>query len=122
MSKPPDEPCEGRIDVECSTGVWVLTLYGEHDVATQPTLREQLELVGEAGGAVLVDLSHARFIDSTVISSLARYRQQARDPARFGLVAPARYQGSHLIEVIGIGTVIPVYPTRDRAIAALTER
>jgi anti-sigma B factor antagonist len=115
-------PRGGRIDVECLAGVCVLTLHGEHDVSTHSALREQLEYVGQAGGPIVVDMSPAEFIDSTVIGALARHRRQADNAGAFALVAPSSYQGSHLVEVIGIGTVIPVYPTRAQAIAALTNR
>ena len=46
----PDSPSEcGRIDVERTQGIWVLTLRDDHDVSTQPSLREQLEMVAHAG-------------------------------------------------------------------------
>jgi anti-sigma B factor antagonist len=99
--------------------VWVLTLHGEHDVSTQQTLREQLEHVHRAGGPVVVDLSHATFIDSTVIGALVRRRSEDDDPTTFVLVAPTHYQGTRLIELLGIGTTFPIYPTREAAIAAL---
>ncbi len=120
MSEPPDEPREGRIDVQCIAGVWVLTLHGEHDISTQPALREQLELVGRAGGPIVVDLAHATFIDSTVISAIAAERpDDDHEPLTLVIVAPTNYQGTHLIQLIGIGRAIPVYQTRGAAIAAL---
>ena len=119
MGDSPDDQRDGWIDVGCSDGVRVLTLHGEHDVSTQPTLREELELVGQASGPVVVDMSHATFIDSTVLSALAQHRQQVRAPATFAVVAPTGYQGSRLVELLGLGTLIPVYPTRADAIAAV---
>ena len=56
--------------MECRYGVWVLTLHGEHDVSTEPSLAEELERVAAAGGPVVVDLSDAQFIDSSILRVL----------------------------------------------------
>jgi len=71
MSEPgaPDLP-DSRIDVESRAGVWLLSLHGEHDIATQPSLREQLGHVRAAGGRIVVDLSGAGFVDSAIIGAL----------------------------------------------------
>ena len=122
MTERRDEPCEGRIDVECSARVWVLTLHGEHDISTQPTLREQLDFVYEAGGPVVVDLAHATFIDSTLLGAIAADWQGDGDEAvRLVLVAPTNYEGSRLIELVGVGRTIPVYPSRAGTVAALAD-
>src|SRR5690242_12314768 len=113
------EPASGRIDVERSRGVWVLTLHGDHDLSTQAALREQLKLVTDAGGPIVVDLSHATFVDSTVIGALALAASSEGQPgARLTLVAPANYVGTRMVELVGIGSRIPVYRTRTEAITA----
>jgi anti-anti-sigma factor len=95
----------------------VITPHGEHDISTQALLRGEIDRVREAGGPLVVDLSRARFIDSTVIGALVLAWQQGG--GNFALVAPTNYEGTRLVELIGIGSVIPVYPTRGAAIAAL---
>lgn len=52
-------PAESRIEVVCRGDVWIVTLHGEHDVATRPSLEEELGRVAAAGGPVVVDLSPA---------------------------------------------------------------
>ena len=37
------------------------------DIATQPSLREKLGHVRAAGGPIVVDLSGAGFVDSTIV-------------------------------------------------------
>jgi len=109
----------GRVDVERSRGVWVLTLRGDHDVATQPSLREQLALVTDAGGPIVVDLSRATFIDSTVIAALAlaaNVDKQTSSP--LSLVAPTNYVGTRMVDLVGVGSTIPVYRTRTAAVGA----
>lgn len=119
MNEPPARPSKPCVEVERCGAAWVITLHGEHDVSTQSLLRGQLDRVREAGGPIVVDLSRARFIDSTVIGALVlAWQQRGGDLA---LVAPTNYDGTRLVELIGIGSVIPVYPARDAAIASLGE-
>ena len=110
-------PRDGRIDVERSRGVWILTLHGDHDISTQASLREQLGLVADAGGPIVVDLSHASFVDSTVIGALAAGADQGGVPLT--MVAPANYVGTRMVELVGIGTKVPVFRTRAEAVTAL---
>jgi anti-sigma B factor antagonist len=113
------QPASGRIDVEQSNGVWFLTLHGDHDVSTRPILHRELELVRRAGGPVVVDLSRATLIDSTVIGAIGLAGAgEGRAAAPLALVAPANYVGTKMIELVGIGSRTPVYPTRARAMAA----
>ena len=119
LNEPPAIPSKPRVDVERCGSAWLITLQGEHDISTQALLRSELGRVREAGGPLVVDLSRARFIDSTVIGALVLAWQQGG--GGFALVAPANYEGTRLVELIGIGSVIPVYPTLGAAMAALGE-
>jgi anti-sigma B factor antagonist len=108
---------EGRIDVELSRDVWILTVRGDHDISTQASLREQLELVADAGGPIVVDLSHASFVDSTVIGALAAAVADQDGPP-LTMVAPDNYVGTRMVELVGIGTKVPVFRTRAEAVTA----
>ena len=116
---PDSQSAGGRIDVERLGGVWVLTLHGDHDVSTQPSLREQLQLVSDAGGPIVVDLSRATLIDSTVIGAIALASTcDERAGAALTVVAPANYIGTRMVELVGIGRTVPVYRTRAEAVTA----
>jgi len=119
VNEPPARPSQPRVEVERCGSAWLITPHGEHDISTHALLRGELERVREAGGPLVVDLSRARFVDSTVIGALVLAWQQGG--GNFALVAPTNYEGTRLVELIGIGSVIPVYPTRAAAIAALGE-
>jgi anti-anti-sigma factor len=56
----------------------VLRLDGELDVATVPLLQEQLDRATRAGGAVVIDLTGLRFIDSSGLHLLVRAEEQLR--------------------------------------------
>ena len=117
LNEPPARPCKPRVEVERCGAAWVITPHGEHDISTQSLLRGELDRVREAGGPIVVDLSRAGFIDSTVIGALVLAWQEGGGD--FALVAPTNYEGTRLVELIGIGSVIPVHPTRGAAIASL---
>ena len=46
----------GEVIVDRVEGAWVLTLRGEHDLSTNPSLRDELERAFDRGSTVIVDL------------------------------------------------------------------
>jgi len=101
----PDLP-DSRIDVESRTGVWLLSLHGEHDLASQPSLREQLGYVRAAGGPIVVDLSAAGFVDSTIVGALL---DCADSGAALFVVAPPGSAGRRLAELVRLEDAVPVH-------------
>jgi DNA-directed RNA polymerase specialized sigma24 family protein/anti-anti-sigma regulatory factor len=93
-------------------GVWVVAVVGEHDQSTTQLLAEQTRRVWPAGSRVVVDLSAATFVDSSVILWLLRMRRAlaatGHPPLRVVMAAPATAAGRtfellspHLRETIG---------------------
>jgi len=109
---------EGSIFVECRFGVWILTMHGEHDVSTQPSLAEELEHVADAGGPVVIDLSDAEFIDSSILRALVGAAGRYGDDG-LAVVAPAGREPLRLVQLMGIDTVLHVYETCEAAIEAI---
>ena len=107
MSEPgvPDLP-DSRIDVESRAGVWLLSLHGEHDIATQPSLREQLGHVRAAGGPIVVDLSGASFVDSTIVGALL---ECAEGGSAVSAVAPPESAARRLADLVRMADALPVY-------------
>jgi anti-anti-sigma regulatory factor len=100
--------------------VRVLALRGEHDLSTRLDLRAQLERAYEVGDPLAVDLSQATFVDSTVLGVIvASYRERAVDAPPVAIVVADNYPGTRLVELIGVGSVIPTYRTRAAAVRAL---
>jgi anti-anti-sigma factor len=106
------------IVVEQVGAIRVVALIGEHDIGTlnrlQTTLREAV-----SAGPVLVDLSDCRFIDSSSLAVLFHASQQVPS-ARFAVVAPAGSEPARLLSLVAFGQVVPVYDTRDAALAAVS--
>ena len=110
-------PAESRIEIVCRGGVWIVSLHGEHDIATRPSLEQELEHVAAAGGPVVVDLSPASFLDSSVIRALAGPRGGAGSrPAVTAVVAPAATFAGRLAALVGLDTIVQVYETLEGAL------
>jgi anti-sigma B factor antagonist len=101
---------DSRIDVENRAGVWVLSLHGEHDLATQPSLREQLQHVRAAGGPIVVDLSPTTFVDSTIIGALIESAAdlEPNEPGVFAVTPPGS-AARRLCDLVGLGDALPVH-------------
>ena len=52
---------------------------GEHDLGTVSRVREALGAAAADGKAVLVDLSSATFVDSSILGALLEARREARE-------------------------------------------
>jgi anti-anti-sigma factor len=90
----------GEVVVEHDRDVWILSLRGEHDLATTPNLRDELERALGGDSRVVVDLSEVEFIDCTVLASLAHGYDRAKnsDPPTMAIGCPeaeSRIASSH---------------------------
>jgi anti-anti-sigma factor len=114
---------DNRVTVESlAEHLWAVEVHGEHDMRTAPMLREALHHVFAAGSRVVVDLSSASFIDSTVLSNLvdARLRSMEAEDDAVVIVAPYGSFAEKLLRVSGLNERIAVFPDRPSAIAALS--
>src|SRR5919112_4875301 len=62
---------------ETAGDVVVVVVEGEHDIYTAPTLRERLDEALGRGGGIVVDLTRAPFVDSSVLGALLDSRRRA---------------------------------------------
>ena len=101
--------------------VELVILSGEHDLGTVPVVREALDGAAAAGKAILVDLCHATFVDSSILGALLESRRSALEAGRGFAVActgesePVR----RVLEVTGLAEELPVHQSREAALAAL---
>jgi anti-anti-sigma factor len=101
--------------------VEIVILSGEHDLGTVPQVREALGAAATDGKAIVVDLSAATFVDSSILGALLEARRTALDAGRGFAVAcsgesePVR----RVLEVTGLADELPVHPTREAALTAL---
>jgi anti-sigma B factor antagonist len=109
---------EVRTEVSDVAGWTVVSVYGELDVATAPSLREQLiGLVGDGSTRLVLDLEGVDFLDSTglgvIVSALKRSRTQGGDLRLVCTQARIR----RLFEITGLDKAVPLLPSLDAAVA-----
>ena len=114
----------GQIGIESDTGIRVLVLRGEHDLSTAPDVRVHVEEAVGSGGDVIVDLSDAGFIDSSILGVLvAGYRSVtgAEQSRRFAVVAVPGTSVTRLFDLVSVSDLIPIHATRAEAVSAIHE-
>ena len=84
----------------------VITFTGEHDLNTAPDLRQKLAAELEDGFAIVVDLSGAEFVDSSILGAVLDARRRAREAVE------------RVLDVTGLRSSLPVHSTRAAAIEA----
>ncbi len=100
--------------------VAVVSLLGEHDLATAWEVRNAVAFALERGAHLVVDLSETEFIDSSIIHVLFESEQLASGHGRrvsLQLQADADVRG--VLEINGLLEELPVYCTRAEAIDAV---
>jgi anti-anti-sigma factor len=110
---------EGSIFVECRHGVWILSLRGEHDLSTQPSLSEVVGRVAAAGGPVIIDLTDADFIDSSILRVLAGAAVEQSAGLRVAVVIPPGGEAMRILRVTGIASLLQPYGACEAAMASL---
>jgi anti-sigma B factor antagonist len=95
---------------------------GEHDIYTAPTLRDRLdEAIGAGPVGVIVDLSGATFLDSSILGALLEARRQALEKSLGYVVCLGETPEpgvARILEITGLVPVFPVVRTRDEALVA----
>ncbi len=109
----------GEIDVERGIqGVSVISISGEHDLSTAPDLRERLAAALATDEPIVVDLSRAQFIDSSILGALLDARREAHKGGLGFAVALTNGAGpvARVLDVTGLTTTLPVHANRTAAI------
>jgi len=110
-----------EIDVDRRVpGVAIVGLRGEHETYSSSQVERELTNALTDGCAVIVDLSHTEFLDSSVVSVLLRSRDDAQvRGVRFALVVDdsTGWAVRQLLEVTGLTAVFPIAASRAEALA-----
>jgi anti-sigma B factor antagonist len=102
-------------------GIQIVVLQGEHDLGTLPQVKEALDSASGDGQAVIIDLSPATFVDSSILGAMLEARRLAGEAGHGFAVASdgASEPVRRVLEVTGLAEELPVYPTREAALEAL---
>jgi len=114
----PDQISVSRDDA----GVQFVLVRGEHDLYTAPTLRETITGLIADAEPVIVDLTPATFIDSSILGVLLGGLRRARERGHgFAVLVGDEAEPTvrRIFEVTGLLPVFPVYSARADAITAV---
>jgi anti-sigma B factor antagonist len=100
---------------------WVIAVEGEHDLSNISHLQAALNGVFATGTSIVLDLSDATFIDSSVIRTLlaAHQRAQATTGEQLAIVAPEHSFTGRVIDLTGLQPLLPIYATKPAALRAI---
>lgn len=100
--------------------VLLVLVRGEHDIYTAPKLRDQLDAaLGDKPKGVVVDLSAATFLDSSILGALLEARRQALEGGLnfvVNLGAEPEAGVQRILEITGLVPVFPVVRSDDEAL------
>lgn len=97
-------------------GIWVIVVDGENDISNRRDLQGDLDLIFSIGTRVVLDLSRAMLIDSTVLRLLVSAHKRAeRASGAFAIVAPHHRPARRLLELTQGRTIFLTFTTRREA-------
>ena len=108
------------LDHRRESGVEVVTVTGDVDVATCAALRADLQRVvaAEDFRGLVVNLANVTFIDSTGIGVLVGiWRRTKATDGRLALASPSR-QARSVLDATGLTRVLSVYDLEEEAVRA----
>jgi anti-sigma B factor antagonist len=111
----------GEIALErTDAGLTVLSITGEHDLSTAPVLRQRLGGLIEEGAPIVVDLSSATFVDSSILGVILEARRRAESEGRGFEVCHSNGPDSvgRVLDVTGLRSELPVHAGRQQAARA----
>jgi anti-anti-sigma factor len=115
-----EERMSVHLDLERDAGC-VVTVSGDADLyAATNVERELLRLVDEGRRSIVVDLTDATFIDSTMLRVLLNVSKRLRPGGGELLVVCSEHNIRKIFEITLLDRVFRIFDTRDAALDQLT--
>lgn len=107
---------------DVARGVAVVSLLGEHDMATANDVRNTLVTLLHTGAGVVVDLTETTFVDCSIMHVLDEsQRFPSQDGARLSIQLAERPIVRRVFELLGALGEWPIHGTRADAIRAVSQ-
>ena len=117
------DPEEGQILTvrieSAGTSASVVSLAGELDLSTIPRVERQLFDQLRSHAAIVVDLTHVNFIDSSGIALLIQAFRTTDDTGILNTVIAEGSQVERVFRLAGIDRALPLFTQRARALEGL---
>jgi anti-anti-sigma factor len=106
------------LSVRSQAGGVVITLYGDHDLATKPLLLEALAGVQRGEQRVVIDLQHCTFVDSTIIGAIlsACHADSSKKPDISVVMPDDTSYVYRALSVIGLRDLVPTQLSVEAAL------
>jgi anti-anti-sigma factor len=112
------EELRTSIETEAHGDVTVVSLVGEHDLASAKAVRAQLGLSAQSGGGLVVSLARTEFFDSGVVNELFNAHGQLLERDRqlvLHVATPSIVR--RMLDVSGLAATVACSHSLDEAIA-----
>jgi anti-anti-sigma factor len=97
-------------------GITIAELTGELDIASAPTLREQLlSLLRPGSSRLVIDLSKVSFADASGLAVLVSTARRARLLGGFVRLAAVSPQSGQVLHITGLDRNLAIFPTVQAA-------
>jgi anti-sigma B factor antagonist len=108
-----------RVEVRREGRALVVAVAGELDLASSPTLEQELERVHDADiDLVIVDLRELRFMDSTGLHALVKANKRATEAGHRFAVVKGGAQIQRLLSLTGVGELLTVADSPEELLRA----
>jgi anti-anti-sigma factor len=98
----------------------VVSLAGELDLSTIPTIEPRLLQEIRSRRGVVIDLTRVAFIDSSGIGMLIQAFRESEGSGRLHIVIAPSSQVERVFTIAGVDRVLPLFLSLDEAAEALT--
>ena len=118
----PESVRTGEIALErMDSGLAVLAIAGEHDLSTAPVLRQRLDGLIADSVPIVVDLSPATFVDSSILGVILDARRRAEADGLGFAVSHANEADpvGRVLDITGLRNELPVHVGQEEAAAAI---
>ncbi|MEV8031445.1 STAS domain-containing protein [Streptomyces sp. NPDC086182] len=116
MHETAEQPCRLSINRTIIADIRVLVLSGEIDADNVGLLSQALQIDDNGPVQLVIDLGAVTFMDSSAISALAAARRDATSAGGWIRVAALTAPVQRVVEIVGLDTIIPCYPTLSQAL------
>jgi anti-sigma B factor antagonist len=107
-------------DETVDRGVHVIPVDGYVDFDAAPQLKRVIiRHIDEGGRQLVIDLSGVGFIDSIGLGVLVGALKRLREVGGSMAVVCPGDEMRNIFEIVGLESVIPLYPSRDDAVSAI---
>jgi anti-anti-sigma factor len=107
---------------QLTADIWVVSLFGEHDISMVDALRDRLAEAFTHDPRLIIDLTEATFVDSTVLGVLFAVVNQSASTAAGESLALVVTPGSTVDRTLALAgftpPIVATYPSRDELLAA----